>query len=285
MKEKETKLFNPVRVRNTSKLKSFLIGFFAFIFVFAVAGAFYISKNGTAEVDSIIKKVGGVFESKNTDDDTTAAYSNVKENFLLMSISSAKTEETGEKDIYFMAVAHADAGTGKIKFLPIAPKQSYIDLYEEGGAEAVTKAVAKELNIKMDKYIASNENTFAIAVNYMGGFEYDLPERIEYRTPDLTLILTPGKQTIKGEVLIKYFKYLKNQSLKKQGEILCLMIEEYFSQGNFENAMTIYKGVLSGLSAESNISFVEAADNLKYVKTVIDNKKVKAVTVSSVEEF
>lgn len=285
MKQKETKLFNPVRVRRTGRFKGFLTGFIAFILAFAIAGGFYIYKNGTSGASSLIKKAGGIFESDNTDNDKPQTYKNVTENFLVMSISSAVTQETGEKEIYFIAIAHADAGTGQIKFCPIIPKKSYVDLYESGGPDAVTKAVAAEYKIKMDKYIASNENTFAIAVNYMGGLEYNVPERIEYRTPDLTLILTPGRQTIKGEVLVKYFKYFKNIGLSKQGDLLCLMIDQYFTYGNFETAMSIYKGVLSGLSGNSNISFVEAADNLKYVKTVIENQKVKALTVSSVEEF
>ncbi len=285
MKQKETKLFNPVRVRRTGRLKSFLTGFIAFIIVFALAGGFYIYKNGISGASGFIKKAGGIFESDNGDNSEQPIYKNVSANFLIMSISSAATQETNEKEIYFIAIAHADAETGQIKFCPINPKKSYIDLYESGGSEAVVKAVAAEYKIKMDKYITSNENTFALAVNYMGGLEYNVPERVEYRTPDLTLILTPGNQTIKGEVLIKYFKYFKTVSLSKQGELLCSMINEYFTHGNFENAMSIYKGVLSNLSGSSNISFVEAADNLKYIRTVIENKKVKAVTVSSVEEF
>lgn len=285
MNKKETRLFNPVRVRRTSKLKNFLIAFTAFILVFSIAGGLYIYKNGTSGVDNIIKKAGSIFESDETEQAAPETYKNVSANFLIMSISSAVTQETGNKEIYFIAIAHADAEKGKIKILPIAAKPSYIYIYNEGGAEAVTKEVAKEYNIKIDKYIASNENTFALAVNYMGGLEYDVPERVEYRTADLTLILTPGKQTIKGEVLLKYIKYLKSFGLPKQSEILCLMMNEYFTPGNFENAMQIYKGLITNISGESNISFVETADNLKYIKTITDNKNVKAVTVSSVEEF
>lgn len=285
MNKKETKLFNPVRVRRTSKLKSFIIAFTAVLLVAIVAGGFYIYKNGTSGADNLLKKAGNFFESDKSTQATTETYKNVDANFLLMSISSAETQETGSKEIYFMAIAHADAATGQVKILPISPKQSYLSLYEDSGAEAVTKAVAKEYNIKLEKYISSDENTFALAVNYMGGFEYNVPERVEYRTDDLTLILTPGNQTIKGEVLIKYLKYFKTTDISKQGEILSLMVDEYFTPGNFENATDIYKELISNLSGNSNISFVETADNLKYLKTIINNENVKAVTVSSVEEF
>lgn len=284
MSRKDTRLFNPVRVRSGNKLKTVLTGVAAFILVFLIAGTVYVSKNGSDGAKDIIKKISTVFEFSKRDKTLGKAFKNAKTNILLMSISSEKTEESGEKEIYFMAIAHADASTGQLKFFPIKAKREYLKYYEEGGPDAVTKVVAKEYNIKMEKYIASDENTFALAVNYMGGLQYTVPERVEYRTKDLTLILTPGKQIIKGEVLIKYLKYFKTIDLSKQGEILCVMVKDYFTKENFDDAMKIYKGVLTNLSDNSNISFIETADNLDCVKTIVDNSK-KVTTVSSVKEF
>ena len=284
MNKKERKLFNPVRVRRVSTFKNILLGFIAFAAVFAVVAVFYLSKTGVTdkkEPDSISKTI----ETTKPNFDDRETYKNVTANFLLMSISSSATIESGEKEIYFLQIAHADAYTGQIKLCPIATKQSYIDAYNDGGAYAVTKLVAKEYNIKLEKYICSNENTFALAVNYMGGMEYDVPDRLEYRTPDITLILTPGKQTLKGEVLIKYLKYFKSTDLAKQNEIIRSFIDECFTQENFKDPMKFYQGILSSLLGNTNISVYDAADNLKYVRTIVDNKKNKVITVSSVEEF
>lgn len=289
MNKKETKLFNPVRVKRGGRFRNFLIGILVFVLVFAAVAGIYISQNGIAGAKGIIKKAGSAFESEKssekTDPAAAEALKSANINILLMSISSEATQESGQKEIYFMVIAHADAATGQIKFCPLTVKQNYIGIFEDGGAEALTKAVAKEYGIKMTKYISSNENTFALALNYMGGLPYNVPERIEYRTPDLTLILTPGKQTLKGEVLVKYLKYFKTNNLSKQGEMFCLMVNNYFTKDNFDNAMDVYKGVLKNLSGNSNISFVETADNLKYIETVINCEGKKAVTVSSVGEF
>lgn len=284
MNKKERKLFSPVRVRRRSTFKNILLGFIAFVAVFAVVAVFYVSKSGVPEKKEE-ENVSKVIETTKPNFDDRETYKNVTANFLLMSISSSTTIESGEKEIYFMQIAHADAYTGQIKLCPIAAKQSYVDAYNEGGAYAVTKLVAEEYNIKLEKYICSNENTFALAVNYMGGVEYDVPDRLEYRTPDITLILTPGKQTLKGEVLIKYLKYFKSIDISKQNEIIRAFIDGCFTQENFKDPMKVYQGILSSLVGNTNISVYDAADNLKYVRTIVENKRNRVITVSSVEEF
>lgn len=284
-KDQGRKLFDPVRVRRISKVKYYLLGFAAFIAIFAVVALFYLSKTGQLSTldtndtnTDVISREIPAFENRES-------YKNVKGNFLLMCISSSTTMETGEKEVYFLAIAHADAYDGQIKICPLAVKQSYIDEYNENGPYAVTKKIAKEYNIKLDKYICSNENTFALAVNNMGGFEINLKERIEYRTPDLTLIITPGKQTLKGETFIKYLKYKKDTNLSENTKLLCTFINNCLTKDNYEKGIEVYKSVQSDLLGNTNISFYDAADNIKYFRFIVENDKSKVIAVSSVEEF
>lgn len=154
MNKKDTRLFNPVRVRGGNKLKTVLTAVIAAVLVFLVAGTVYVSKNGTAEAKNVIKKISTVFEFSKKDKNNGKSFVNARTNILLMSVSSEKTEESGEKEIYFMAIAHADASTGQIKFCPLKVKREYLKYYEDGGPDAVTKAVAKEYKIKMEKYLS-----------------------------------------------------------------------------------------------------------------------------------
>ncbi len=284
-KDKGRKLFDPVRVSRVSTFKNYLIGFIAFIAVFAIVAVFYLSKTGklntvdadTPETDIASREIPA-FENRDS-------YKNIKGNFLITCISSSKTMETGEKEVYFLAIAHADAYSGQIKICPLSVKQSYIDEFNENGPYALTKKIASEYNIKLDKYICSNENTFALAVNNLGGFEYNIKERIEYRTPDMTLILTPGKQTLKGESFIKYLKYLKDTNLSQNTKLLCSFINNCLTKENYEKGIELYKTVQSDLLGNTNISFYDAADNIKYFRFIVENNKSKVVAVSSVEEF
>ncbi len=287
MRKKENLLFNPVRVKQNNKLKSILMGLVAFLVVFAIIGVIYIAKNGTDSTNKFIKKIGLFFEPSNSSENKELLpdYTGKTSNILLMSVSSSKTEETGMREIYFLVIAHADVQSGQIKLLPVMPKPEYIVKYEEGGESAIVNAVSTDYGIKFDKYISSDENTFPLAINYMGGVEYNVSDRIEFRNQDMTLILTPGKQTLKGEVLIKYLKYLKETDLKKQGEMFCTIMDNFLTEENYKDAMKKYAGVLDSLSGNSNISYIDAADNLKYIEPFIKNSGDKAVVVNSVKEM
>lgn len=60
----------------------------------------------------------------------------------------------------------------------------------------------------------------------LDGAQITVPERVSYKTKELSLSLMPGNQTIKGETLLKYFRYFLTPSgggAIKQSELLCVM--------------------------------------------------------------
>lgn len=281
MSKKDERLFNPVRVHKKEMWKYFLIGFIAFFLVFGSVTLVYLS----SKVDSFnADKILSAFEKDSFDDGALSGKTG-DATILFMSVSSSKTAETNEREIYFIVLAKADASDGSLKICPVEVKSSYLKSFESGGENEVMNAVSKDYGIKIDRYVSSNENTFALAVNYMDGVEYTVPERIEYRTEDMTLILTPGRQTIKGESLLKYLKYFKQAGLEGQADLFCAMAENYITPENMENPMNIYKGVLGELSGNSNISFVDTADNLDVLELIARKDGAKAVAVNSVNEL
>ncbi len=281
MSKKDERLFNPVRVQRKGRWKFIVLGFLAFILVFGSGTLVYLS----SKVDSFsMDKIMSVFE-KDQNDDGSFVGEGETSNILFLSVSTAQTVESGKREIYFLVLAQANSASNQVKFCPLPVRDSYINAFETGAENEVVRAIQSEYGITIDRYVSSNENTFALAINYMDGLEYTVPERVEYRTEDLTLILTPGKQTIKGESLLKYLKYYKEKGLSGQGDIFCAMVNDYITQENMEDPMKIFKGVLSEISGNSNVSFVDTADNLETLRLIAQNEEVKAVTVSSVDEL
>lgn len=280
MNKKDQRLFNPVRVQRKGRWKFIVLGFVAFSLIFGSATLVYLS----SKVDSFgIDKIMSVFE-KDSQEDEAFATKQGSATILLTSISSYETAESGSREMYFLVIAKADAKTSTVSFCPLPVKDSYVKEFETGGGAQLVNTVASEYGIEIDRFVSSDENTFALAINYMDGLEFNVPERVEYRTEDLTLILTPGRQTIKGESLLKYLKYFKEADLSAQGELFCAMVENYITEENMEDPMKIYKGVLSELSGNSNISFVDAADNLDVIEKIA-LKEDNAITVSSVDQL
>lgn len=281
MSKKDERLFNPVRVQRKGRMKYIIISFIAFMLVFGTITLVYLS----SKVDAFnFDRIMTIFE-KDTAEGSLPSGKTGDATVLFMSISSSATVETGDKEIYFLVLAKASADDGKVKICPLQIKDSYLQSYKSGGENEVVNAVSRDYGIKIDRFVSSNENTFALAINYMGGLEYTVPERIEYRTADLTLILTPGRQTIKGESLLKYLKYYKQKDLSGQANLFCAMVENYVVSENMEDPMKIYKGVLGELSGNSNISFVDTADNLDVIEMIANKEENKVVSVSSVNEL
>ena len=179
-------------------------------------------------------------------------------------------------EIYFLAMVDADMEKQGFEVHPLNPdNEAYITALAKGGEKELVSAVEKAEGIEIDKYVASNTDTFALAINYMGGLEYNVDERIEYRADDYTLILTKGSQTIKGETLLKFFRYCKTlddqEGLRQQGELICKMLDSYITTKNVEKGDTIYENVLSKIDSKSDISHIEASKALQTLKLLCES--------------
>lgn len=281
MSKKDERLFNPVRVQKKGQWKFIILGFLAFFLIFGSATLVYLS----SKVDNFsMDKIMSVFE-KEEDNSIDDAQTGKKATILFMSVSSSKTVETGKREIYFLMLAQGNSASNQVKLYPLQVKDSYINHFETGGENEVVRAISSEYGIEIDRYVSSDENTFALAINYMGGLEYTVPERVEYRTQDLTLILTPGKQTLKGESLLKYLKYFKETDLSGQSRLFDAMVNDYFTADNMEDPMKIYKGVLGEIAGRSNISFVDTADRLETIRQIALRENTKTIAVNSIDSF
>lgn len=181
-------------------------------------------------------------------------------------------------EIYFMAMVDANMKRQSFKVYPLkTDNPDYTKALSTGGYKELISKVESAEGIKIDRYIASDTDTFALAINYMGGLEYTVDERIEYRTDDYTLILTKGDQTIKGETLLKYFRYCKTldaqTGLQQQGDLICAMIDEYITAENVEKGDIIYEKVLSKINSKSDISYIEASKALQMLKLLCESDK------------
>lgn len=179
-------------------------------------------------------------------------------------------------EIYFLAMVDADMEKQGFDVYPLNPDNpDYITALSTGGEKELVSAVEKAEGIEIDKYVASNTDTFALAINYMGGLEYNVDERIEYRTDDYTLILTKGSQTIKGETLLKFFRYCKTldtqEGLRQQGDLIGRMLDSYITKENVEKGDTIYENVLSKINSKSDISHIEASKALQILKSLCES--------------
>lgn len=186
-------------------------------------------------------------------------------------------------EIYFLAVINADMEKPGFEVQPIdTSNPDYLSALSSGGEKGLVSAVEKAEGVSIDKYVASNQDTFALAINSMGGLEYTVDKRIDYKAEDFTLILTEGAQTIKGETLLKYFRYCKtlgDDGLLRQGELICRMIDSYVTAENVEKGDKIYERILSKLDSKSDISHLEMSKALQVLRVYCESDEKQPATV------
>ena len=266
-------------------LMRFFLAFLAFALVFGSISAVVILKHNELSLKSIFSKettTEGGNETTADDQPVSPVKLSGKTNFLIYCSSNDFSE------MYFIHIIEADMDNCVIKDRPLNPDgkttdgKTYVQLLKESGAGKLVSAIEKKEGIKISKYVGSNAETFALAINYMDGLEYTVDERIEYRNSAYTLILTKGNQTIKGETLIKYFRYCKTlgvDGMRTQGKLVCAMLDSYINDNNVDKGTRIYQRLLSNLDSNSDISYFEAAEAMPTVKAFCDSENRQNSTI------
>ena len=257
-------------------LMRFFLAFLAFALVFGSISAVVILKHNELSLKSIFSKettTEGGNETTADDQPVSPVKLSGKTNFLIYCSSNDFSE------MYFIHIIEADMDNCIIKDRPLNPDGKTTD--GKTYVQLVSSIEEKE-GVKISKYVGSNAETFALAINYMDGLEYTVDERIEYRNSAYTLILTKGNQTIKGETLIKYFRYCKTlgvDGMRTQGKLVCAMLDSYINDNNVDKGTRIYQRLLSNLDSNSDISYFEAAEAMPTVKAFCDSENRQNSTI------
>ena len=260
---------------------NFFYAFLAFAVVFGSISAVVILRHNDISLEDL-------FSDKTiavTDDDTSDASDTVDLNKELTGQANILLycAESDASAIHFMIMVDADMDARTFRVHPLGTeRKEYLNALSTGGYKALISAVEKNEGFEIDKYIASNPDTFALAINYMGGLEYTVDERVEYRTDDYTLILTQGDQTIKGETLLKFFRYCKTlgtDGMRQQGRIVCAMLDNYITSSNVEKGITIYQKVLSKINSASDVSYVEMSSALQMLRLLCESDERQSASV------
>lgn len=266
-------------------LMRFFLAFLAFALVFGSISAVVILKHNELSLKSIFSKettTEGGNETTADDQPVSPVKLSGKTNFLIYCSSNDFSE------MYFIHIVEADMDNCVIKDRPLNPDgkttdgKTYVQLLKESGAGKLVSSIEEKEGVKISKYVGSNAETFALAINYMDGLEYTVDERIEYRNSAYTLILTKGNQTIKGETLIKYFRYCKTlgvDGMRIQGKLVCAMLDSYINDNNVDKGTRIYQRLLSNLDSNSDISYFEAAEAMPTVKAFCDSENRQNSTI------
>ncbi len=157
--------------------------------------------------------------------------------------------------------------------------------YASVGIKGVVAGIEKTYGIEIDGNIGADDESFKSMVNYFGGFDITVPEQIEYKSGDLSVILVKGKQNLKGDSLFRYMRYLGTlgeRGRKLQAAALGEIMDGVFKPSNTNRCSTIFSRISNTL--ETDLTIVDYSTAEKGIKVFTENGFASKRTLGSPDE-
>lgn len=260
--------FRTARQRERRRLGRFFGAAAVFLVLFLAVCAVYIG----------IHSGGFSFgsdEPSASETDVSQAVENVSgvKNLLLLCAAQDKTE------IRFLAVVQINFDENSYSVCAFSPREtantgerfgSFLEHYQAGGVKQLIRAVEKISGIRIDRYIASDDNSFKRAINSMGPVVFSFPEQINYRGADFAIVLIAGEQKLRGDDLLKYLRYcsaLGDEGLDMQAAALGELFVQYINEKNLAKRDSLFTTLINSLTSDiSVVDFKQAKPMLEYMQ-------------------
>ena len=146
---------------------------------------------------------------------------------------------------------------------------TFFDHYKSGGVKRLVEAVEAFNGIKIDRYICANDTTFKKAINYAGQLKITLPEQLNFRDGEFSLVLIEGEQKLRGDDLLKYVRYCRlsgDRGFTDQSVIVGEMIRQYITPKVLENDDRLFTRLVNTLDTNiTAMDYKDAKDELAFI--------------------
>ena len=258
--------FQPKERRRRDQVLRFLGGFCAIVLLLGIVSAIALQRDGL--VDQI---VGALHPTEPPTEPPADAWLHTGNALFLLCETDDK-----QQNLRFCSLVRMDITQRKVHVFPLSPQamapygETELSLEQAlrgGGPKELKAAVEALTEGAVDRYICSNDSGFVAAVNALGSVTVQVGERIRYRGAEFTLTLAEGTQRLRGDMLLRYFRYLgtlKEDAALRQGELLARVLETYIAKSmdakqldtHFDNLMNILQTDIA------RIDFVSRQDML-----------------------
>lgn len=194
-------------------------------------------------------------------------------NLMLLCASPEKN------DLRFLTVMQINFDDDTFTISSFSPRESvntgermasFLEHYRHGGVRGLIRAVETRSGITIDRYIASDDNTFKRAINIMGAVTFHFSEQISYRSEDFALVLIEGDQKMRGDDLLKYLRYcgaMGEDGLDMQSEAIGELFRQYISEKNLGKMNSLYTALINTVSSDISVmDFKKSRGMLEYMQ-------------------
>lgn len=151
--------------------------------------------------------------------------------------------------------------------------------FRKYGEKATVDNLEEFLGFPVDGYIGSDDESFKAMINYFGGMNITVPEQIEYRGGEYTVILVKGKQNLMADTLFKYMRYLGTlgpRGRNLQAAALMEMLDGIFREKNVAKSEKYFSKLSNTLRTDlSIVDYLSAEEAIKaFMQSGIKDKNI-----------
>ncbi|MBQ2846658.1 MAG: LCP family protein [Clostridia bacterium] len=164
--------------------------------------------------------------------------------------------------------------------------ETLASVLKKSGENEAVRRLEQLVGYPIDGYIGADDEDFRAMINYFGGMDITVPEQIEYRGDEFTVILVKGKQNLKADSLYKYLRYLGtlgSRGKKLQSAALFEMFDRVFRPENLEKRSRYFSKLSNTL--KTNLSIVDFSAAEEGIKVFMQNGIKDRNTVDSPQEI
>lgn len=175
--------------------------------------------------------------------------------------------DNDEEELYFLAVVQADLDEKCFRVLPLDSKQkapfdgvtrSFAETFALEGASALVRSVEEFTKLPILRYCGAGEKGFRSSVNAMGSVPLQIDKPIHYSSDSITLSLGSGRQTLTGDLLLRYLRYcdtLGATGRDLQAQAVCALLDLSFVPKNLEISDKLFPKLINEM--QCNVSAMD----------------------------
>ncbi|MCR4615542.1 MAG: LCP family protein [Clostridiales bacterium] len=246
--------FQTDKKREASKTKHFVLGFLMILILFGTVSAVILFK------DASFSSANSTTSETVTEQDTSTVPAVSGTGYYLVFC----TDDENDK-VRFASVIKAVADTQELTVCAVSPEESaqingidtdLSEAYEQGGAPQVVKLVEQIGNIKIKNYISANEEKFVKAFNVLGSIQYNVPEKVSFRSKEANISLAQGMQKMTGDIFYRYMLYCSSrgrEGMSEQASVFGCAIDSFINKSNFNKVDRIYEKIINIVSSDISV--------------------------------
>ena len=263
MKKEQFPNFRTQKQHRFGRSIRILLAFVLSLLIFGGASFFYMLRSVDYDLKRLLPQEENPTEA--TDAKTPPPPGVGSATFLLV----CRTEKG--KEPFLTALLFADVQNAVIHAAVIPPKtllpceggiQRMDAQFEKGGIPQLRSALEAEYGRKIDRYLLLDAQNLQSLLQQLGGVRLTIPERVDYRSEGLTLLLIQGEQTLRSDSLIKYMRYLNLQAEKNsfaQTQLLCAALTQYLNKANVDKGESLYQSLVNNADCDVTVRDFAAA--------------------------